>query len=194
MTRCDVREHLDGERRRRRRRLVAASSGRTRSRRERYFDISSAVSNPGASEQSRKKKKSAPREKIKKMRAGVPCGARRRTHLSGQAHELGRAPASVIGPDLRLHDDGAGSAPGRARAARGARATARAALTQQSRFFYPPRGDAQRSRVRSRGRERARGGRGGHHDGGSPSEPPECRGNAEAGIDRVDGQSHALGA
>ena len=170
----------------------AASSGRTRSRRERYFHAPvGGFESLQASEQSRK---SAPREKIKKMRAGVPCGARRRTHLSGQAHELGRAPASVIGPDLRLHDDGAGSAPGRARAARGARATARAALTQQSRFFYPPRGRAQRSRVRSRGRERARGGRGGHHDGGSPSEPPESRGNAEAGIDRVDGQSHALGA
>lgn len=193
MTRCDVREHRDGKRRRRRRgRDDAASSGRTRSRRERYFrPPARAVSNPVASEQSRK---SAPREKIKKMRAGVPCGARRRTHLSGQAHELGRAPASVIGPNLRLHDDGAGSAPGRARAARGARATARAALTQQSRFFHPPRGRAQRSRVRSRGRERARGGRGGHHDRGSPSEPPKCRGNAEAGIDRVDGQSHALGA
>lgn len=188
MTRCDAREHLDGERRRRRRRLVGPNAIETREIFRRRFRI------PGRASSLEKKKKSAPREKIKKMRAGVPCGARRRTHLSGQAHELGRAPASVIGPDLRLHDDGAGSAPGRARAARGARATARAALTQQSRFFYPPRGRAQRSRVRSRGRERARGGRGGHHDGGSPSEPPECRGNAEAGIDRVDGQSHALGA
>ena len=168
-----------------------ASSGRTRSRRERYFHCVGGFESLLASEQSRK---SAPREKIKKMRAGVPCGARSRTHLSGQAHELGRAPASVIGPDLRLHDDGAGSAPGRARAARGARATARAALTQQSRFFYPPRGDAQRSRVRSRGRERARGGRGGHHVSGSPWGPPNAGGTPRPESTRVDGQSHALGA
>ena len=124
-----------------------------------------------------------PREENKEDAAGTRRGARRRTHLSGQAHELGRAPASVVGPDFRLHDDGAGSAPGRARASRGARATARAALTQQSRFFHPPRGRAQRSRVRSRGGERARGGRGGHRGRGSPRESPERRANAEAGID-----------
>lgn len=124
-----------------------------------------------------------PREENKEDAVGTRRGARRRTHLSGQAHELGRAPASVVGPDFRLHDDGAGSAPGRARASRGARATARAALTQQSRFFHPPRGRAQRSRVRSRGGERARGGRGGHRGRGSPRESPERRANAEAGID-----------
>lgn len=124
-----------------------------------------------------------PREENKEDAGGTRRGARRRTHLSGQAHELGRAPASVVGPDFRLHDDGAGSAPGRARASRGARATARAALTQQSRFFHPPRGRAQRSRVRSRGGERARGGRGGHRGRGSPRESPERRANAEAGID-----------
>ena len=124
-----------------------------------------------------------PKMENKEDAGGTRRGARRRTHLSGQAHELGRAPASVVGPDLRLHDDGAGSAPGRARASRGARATARAALTQQSRFFHPPRGRAQRSRVRSRGGERARGGGGGHRGRGSPRESPERRANAEAGID-----------
>ena len=124
-----------------------------------------------------------PEMENKEDAGGTRRGARRRTHLSGQAHELGRAPASVVGPDLRLHDDGAGSAPGRARASRGARATARAALTQQSRFFHPPRGRAQRSRVRSRGGERARGGGGGHRGRGSPRESPERRANAEAAID-----------
>jgi hypothetical protein len=80
-----------------------------------------------------------------------------RTYLSGQTHELSRSPASIIGPDLRLDDDGARSSSRRAQSSPEVHASRAVAVTQQGGFFDQTPVRAQRSRVRSRGRERRRG-------------------------------------